>query len=190
MSRNYTKLPAVALTPIGVVHQQPSDLVLALLGTTLPVPVTILAQDSLRLGGYRFVFNIIGESHLTSVERDGATIFRELLACVPLPPDACQLHHPFGDLQAFSTSNGRYTGAVHFVSLPASADALAAYLHAQPAASLEVAFPPIYHCTPVTRIWWHHVRGSVHWRTLHIYPSTDRITAVWSVSSFSTEDCV
>ncbi|HEX2905946.1 MAG TPA: DUF2617 family protein [Phototrophicaceae bacterium] len=173
--------------PIGVAQQYPGDLVLAVFARPLPVSVTVLAHSSFLLSGCRFVFNIIGESHLVSVERDTNPIFQELLACVPLTPEVCRLYHPFPDLQPFQTKTDTYTASVHFDTLPASADGLTQYLRQQPAAALEVAFPAVDNITPVTRIWWQPTGDRVHWRTLHIYPDADHITAVWSASSFSLE---
>lgn len=188
MSTDNANPPENASTLIHVAHQHPGDLVLALLGGALPIPVTILAQDSFAIGGYHFTFNIIGESHLMSVARDGVTIFQELLACVPLLPDACRLYHSFSDLQAFRASDDKYSVSVNFVSLSASADVLTNYLRTLSSASLEVSFPPVYNYVPITRIWWRNAKDSVHWRTLHIYPDVEHITAVWSVSSFSVAD--
>lgn len=188
VSKNDAKPSPDPVSPIDAIHQHPSDLVLALLGSTLPVPVTILAQDEFILGSFHFVFNIIGESHLVSVAHKGETIFRELLACVPLAPEACRLYHSFHDLQAFSTAHHHHQVSITFEVLPASAEALAAYLHPHSSPSLEVAFPKIHDCIPVTRLWWHKGGDSIHWRTLHVYPGTESITTVWSVSSFSVGD--
>ncbi|MCC6976291.1 MAG: DUF2617 family protein [Anaerolineae bacterium] len=188
VSKNDTKPSTTSAALIHAVHQQPSDLVLALLGSSLPVPVTVLAQGECILGSFHFEFNIIGESHLVNVAHRGKTVFRELLACVPLAPEACRLYHPFHDLRGFSTTHNSHRVEIAFEGLPTSAEALSAFLQQHSAPLLEVTFPKIHGCIPVTRLWWHKNDDSIHWRTLHVYPGTELITTVWSMSSFSVGD--
>jgi hypothetical protein len=169
------------LTPpsLVAVHQHPADLVLALLDSRPPVPMTVLAARSLTVGRYRFAFHIIGESHWVQVEADQRPIWAEVLACVPISPSVCWVHHPFADLAPHRVGVGGYVAAIHFEIF--SADARLEDL-APP--HLEVRFPAVHGHTPFTRLWWGQQGKTVWWRTLHLYPEAAQVTAVWSESAF------
>jgi hypothetical protein len=50
---------------------------------------------------------------------------------------------------------------------------------------LEVIFPDVHGQTPLTRVVWEAHRGSVEWRTLHIYPQSNGAVCVHSKSVFN-----
>jgi len=172
------------LTPpsLVAVHQHPADLVLALLDSRPPVPMTVLAAGSLVVGRYRFAFHVIGESHWVQVEADQKPVWAEVLACVPISPLVCWVHHPFTDLMPHRVALEGYIGAVRFETF--SAGSAGTRLDDLPPPQLEVRFPAIHGHLPLTRLWWGQRGETVWWQTLHLYPEAAQVTAVWSESAF------
>jgi hypothetical protein len=164
------------------IYQNPADLELGILTQELPVKLTVLAQESLEIGEWRLAFYIIGESHFVRIERGGALILYEVLACMRLPAEACSHHHRFGDLQPHDFRHGSYSVAV---GIGDCADGQLIPDSTSP--FLELEFPAIFGRVPVTRIHVDEGHGNVRWWTLHLYPQPEGITAVRTFSTFNCE---
>ena len=160
------------------IHQNPADLSLNILTARVPLSLTVLMQQTLQLGPYTLQFHIIGESHLVTIEYDGALVLCELLACVAVDANACLHHHHFNDLEAHCFQRPGYSISVEFSDcygdVPVEADGV-----------LEVTFPKIGNQTPITRIVWTLVSEStMRWHTLHVYPDEMKMVCVHSLSYF------
>jgi hypothetical protein len=167
-----------AASQLEPIYQRPVDLELGLFAGDLPVQLTILAQKTVTLGAWAFGFHIIGESHFVSVIQADKPILHEVLACVQLPAAACQHHHRFADLLAHRYDREPYTVSVSLESGQAQPPS------PKKGAQLELAFPEIFEKTPITRVGWMVVDGTVTWWTTHLYPERDGITTVRTASKF------
>ena len=162
-----------------VIFQKPTDLVLAIVEGELSSPLTVLKQTTLAAAQYRFVFSILGESHMVRVEHENGLIFHEVLACSELVSNNPVHYHRFNDLKAYRYHRAGYNIAISFEVhradrlLPASAET-----------SLEVQFPETHGRIPVTRVEWQATETAMSWRTVHLYPTDRRATSVVSESIF------
>lgn len=161
---------------IQSVQQKPTDLILANT-TQFPSSITVLKQQSVSIGAWSFMFQIIGESHIVTVTYKQKSLFHEMLACVKINADHCQHHHPFSELQTHTYMKGLYQVSVEFAETP-SWD-----IPKQTETDhIEVNFPPICGQTPVTRILWQLTDNILSWWTLHVYPERDITTFVHTKS--------
>jgi hypothetical protein len=164
---------------LEAIYQNPADLELGVLTEALPVAVTILAQKTITVGEWCFKFHIIGESHFVRIERRGAIVLQEILACIHLPPTACRHHHRFIDLAAHSYRHEGYFVALNFDSMsgkprPPQLDPI-----------LEFQFPAIYGQIPLTQIHLEMDDERLHWWTTHLYPQPHCLTTVRTYSQFN-----
>lgn len=165
---------------IHCVIQQPTALILGVVQTELPADAfTVIAQRSLHVGRWQFRFHIIGESHLIRIERGGALVQQEILACSDLEARLCQHHHAFHDLAPHAYQREDYHVMVDFARkpgwmIPPHEDSL----------QLEVAFPEVCGYIPCTRLYWRVEDQAVYWWTLHTYPDHRGVTYVRSMSRF------
>lgn len=161
------------------VHQDPADLVLTIVTGRIETPLTILKQDSMQVGAWLLKFHIIGESHLVTIEHDGRPVMCELLACVDSDAASCLHQHHFDDLAPHCFAQTGYSIDVDFDSTFDAVPALSTEN------ALEMSFPEIDGCTPITRIVWNRIsETAVRWQTLHVYPFDGKIIAVRSLSYF------
>jgi len=161
------------------VHQDPADLVLTIVTGQIETPLTILKQDSIQVGAWLLKFHIIGESHIVTIECDGRPVMCELLACVDSDAASCLHQHHFDDLAPHCFAQTGYSIDVDFDSTFDAAPAVSVEN------TLEMSFPEIDGCTPITRIVWNRIsETAVRWQTLHIYPHDGKIIAVRSLSYF------
>jgi hypothetical protein len=144
------------------VYQRPQDLVLGVTDRDVSHRFQILKRADVQTGALYVRFHIIGESHFVTVQNGGATLFHEILACVPLRADECW------HLQRFSTLDAHfYRREAYQVEVTFGAKAVAMARSAQ---MIEVQFPRVYGVTPVTRVSWKQTRQRLYWWTLHTYP--------------------
>lgn len=162
------------------IHQNPRDLALTIIPGKLQNPLTILKHHTLTLGAWHLNFQIIGESHLVTIERDQRPVLCEVLACADTKAAAAH-HHTFQDLAAHCYELPGYSVRVDFDD---STDTLA------PSGSdnlLEMVFPDIEGKSPVTQVLWERVgENTLQWQTLHVYPYNGRLIRVRSLSYFDT----
>jgi hypothetical protein len=151
---------------------------LGVLTTEIALPLQVLKAQTWAYKRWRFYFQIIGESHLIRVERDGNLYFHEILACVPLDPTACQHAQPFRELAEHRYQQHNYQVRVAFSTEAHPEDRLGER-------GLEVRFPRVHRVTPVTRIQWARRGDQIVWWTLHTYPAFDQVIYVRSWSSLS-----
>lgn len=160
-------------------HQQPNDLVLGIFNKPLAIPLTVLQEGILHLGLWRFVFQIIGESHCVQIQKDGNLVWQEVLACVPLVAADCTHYRSFDTLDSHHFSDKAYSIQVGF-----------AISETQPlplldAPDLEVLFPTRVGQPPVTQIRWERLgKVMVRWWTRHVYPGEGQTVVVQSYSEF------
>ncbi len=159
------------------VYQRPHDLVLGILRQEMTHPLRVLRRRVWRGCGYTLHFQIIGESHIARVERDGALCFQEVLACLPLAPEQCAHMQTFGDLQAHHYQRDDYRVAVAFARDASGRGWMDARRD-----GFEVRFRMVYGVTPLTRIEWQQDGDWLRWWTLHTYPDAEAVTSVYSTS--------
>lgn len=163
---------------IEAIYQEPSQLVLGVAVQRFPCQLTILKQETLAVGDWRFVFHIIGESHFVQVEKHGKLVLQELLACINLDPRSCTHYHHFCNLAPHRFRQENYRIAIDFkhrdkgYTLPTNA-------------GMEVAFPAVHGTIPVTQIRWQVTKNRVQWWTYHLYPHETGVTEVRSVTGFN-----
>ena len=161
---------------IQSVQQKPTDLILANV-IQLPSSITVLKQQSVSIGVWSLVFQIIGESHIVSVTHKQKTLFHEMLACINVNRDHCHHHHPFSQLQTHTYTRDSYQVSVEFSETPSWHIPLQSDTD-----YIEVIFPNICGQTPITRILWQFIDNTLSWWTLHVYPERDITTFVHTKS--------
>jgi|GEM_PF-1027353 len=164
------------------VFQQPTDLVLGVCRTpAIPVRLQVLAMQRWQLRDIEVTFRIIGESHWISVQRCGAPVLHELLACVPLPNATCMFHHAFQATTSCRYQIEDYTVAVTFQPFAEHHQQLGSDHD-----NIEIQFPhPLGHAQlPFTRIWWRTRDDCLQWWTLHTYINDQAAIAVVSESRY------
>jgi hypothetical protein len=169
---------ASPLTALKAIYQEPSRLILGIAYSHLPCQLTILKQELLTVGQWRFMFHIIGESHFVQVEYDKQLVLQELLACIDLDPAYCSHYHDFGNLNIHRYSHSGYSVNVDFKSRDKG--------YTLPnGLAMEVAFPAIYGTVPVTQIRWQVTRDKVRWWTHHLYPQEAGVVEVRTQTGFN-----
>lgn len=162
-----------------VAHQNPTDLILAILCTDTQLPLTVLDQSTIQHHHLTVTFQIIGESHAVHIAHQEKLILQEILACIDIPANQATHHHAFNQLAPHDYNIPNYCTTISFDthniddSIP---------LLSNP--SLEVRFPAIYGHQPITQIEWNTTDHSINWKTLHLYPSEHDIISVKSVSKY------
>lgn len=162
-----------------VAHQNPTDLILAILCTDTQLPLTILDQSVMEVGDLTFTFQIIGESHAVRITHNDTFMLQEILACIEIPTTAAAHYHPFSELASHDYTIPNYYTTVTFTSYTTTDP-----IPTLPAPNLEVRFPAIYGHQPITQIAWEIAENTVRWKTLHLYPSEHDIISVKSVSNY------
>jgi hypothetical protein len=180
-----TNQPFPARHPVlEFADQCASDLVFAITEQELTVPVKVLAQAQFSAAGLAFTFSIIGESHIVRVERDGALLMQEVLACIPVEPGRCTHLARFPVLTNHTYMRPNYTASVNFYQTDS---VLEAPFEAQEQGRLRYAFPQSYGRTPQTVVLWYtdpHKPNALGWRTLHSYPEVGGVRTVLTESTF------
>jgi hypothetical protein len=158
------------------IYQQPGDLILGVFENDLAVEPLILEQAVVQHGPVTARFQIIGESHITRIERDEQVWFHETLSCLPLHAHECQHWHSFIDRRDHWHEQGTYRVRVRFQRdrLPPR--------RTNGRSSIQVHFPPVFGQVPITRIEWQVSQGCLTWWTLHTYPEAMQTTYVESES--------
>ncbi|MDX1991255.1 MAG: DUF2617 family protein [bacterium] len=169
--------------------QRAADLVFAVTEQELTVPVKVLAQAQFSAAGLAFTFSIIGESHIVRVERDGALLMQEVLACIPVEPGRCVHLARFPMLTNHTYTRPNYTASVNFSQTDA---VLEAPVEAQEQGRLHYAFPQHWGRTPQTVVLWYtdpRKPNALGWRTLHSYPEANGIRTVLTESTVDLQRC-
>lgn len=172
-----SETPAILET----VYQEPNTLALAVLPGDSPCPLTVLKKAVVQVDEWQFTFHIIGESHLIRVERNGQLMFQEVLACVPLAPQDCLHHHPFGDLENHHYQSEHYRVAVHFAERPVCCNR---QIDPMDESQITVTFPEVCGQIPLTQVKWQIRERTIRWWTLHVYPHETGATEVRSFTHF------
>lgn len=175
---------------IHAVHQNITDLTLAVFAGHIDNDLTVLKQARFPFHGWVFSFAIIGESHRVMAERGGVPVFSELLACVNIPPAQCVHHHRYADLLPHEYRQPGYSIQTSCTEIPPQST-----LNAAPPQRLEVAFPSVAGQTPITRIEWQSAGSLLRWQTLHVYPQTSGTAlymhslSCFDIIAFDLADC-
>lgn len=160
------------------IHQEATDLVLGIVTHPLPFRLQSLQSTDLIIEDWHFTFQIIGESHAVLVKKAERLVWQEILACIPLHPDACYHYQAFPQLAAHHFHNTHYKIGVTF-----------RFNSAENLPLLEN--PQLSHTFPsqspaaITQISWQVAETWVKWQTVHSYPSDNQVITVHTASEFN-----
>jgi len=157
--------------------QHPTDLVFAVMDTSVLHLLTVLKTQTIVMGDYTIQFTIIGESHCITVSHKGQFVMQEVLACTDIP-EILQAHsHKFVKLEPYQHTNQTYRARMWFTNVMQD-DYWADY------DELSLDFPVMFGQIPFTKIQWMTSDTTVQWRTIHVYPLQTHTTYVYTESFF------
>lgn len=155
---------------LPLIEQDPTSLSFGFLSDSIQLHLNVLQAQVVHCGAWRFVFQIVGESHRVLIYQEDILVHQEVLACIPLVAQDCQHYAQFASLQDYQLQAQPYQFDIRFstenVPLFSQVD-------------MEVDFPQLHGVTPVTQLRWNDTGKSMRWWTLHLYPrSTDTVTVL------------
>ena len=161
---------------LPTIEQDPTNLSFGILRENTRFDLTVLQEEIVGVAGWRFVFQIVGESHRVLVYQNQQLQYQEVLACIPLLPEDCDYHASFGELQDYHLVVAPYQFDIRF-----STETMP--LFTQP--DMEVRFPKMHSVTPVTQLRWEDNGHSMRWWTLHLYPRRHDTVTVLTYSDYN-----
>lgn len=161
---------------LPTVEQDPTHLSFGLLRDDIHLDLTVIQEQIVETGEWRFVFHIVGESHRVLIYHHAQLHHQEVLACIPLLAEDCAYYAQFAELQAYQLNVKPYQFDIRF-----STETMPLFTPA----NLEVWFPTVYGVAPVTQIRWADNGQKMRWWTLHLYPRAHDTVTVLTYSEYN-----
>ncbi len=161
---------------LPLIEQDPTSLSFGILSDSIQLQLNVLQEQVVTCGDWRFVFQIVGESHRVLIYHNDTVLQQEVLACIPLLAEDCQHYAQFEHLQDYQLNTSPYQFDIRF-----STENVPLFTQVD----MEVDFPQLHGVTPVTQLRWDDTGKSMRWWTLHLYPRSQDTVTVLTYSEYN-----